>query len=521
VLKLVENWTEWALFPPRFTKGLEAVMCSKSENTETASTLVQQAQQQWQSTTDVATLERGCRQRGLSVKGGRQQLLHRLCLFEAYWPPDDTLQSPEPKMVKDLGVDGKVEAGLDGEFCDCGVEEPRPLGLRVVLLPEWQSGSSSSKEPIHTQQAPQPKKAKKEPREQAKEDATKSMDKVQSSEVTRRERLRQVEAEVERYRQQLEKACEQPEVLQMKCDRRRMELLEAAAHQESWSERTHESAESGGDTVSTGGPEEAAQAMEDKPREDAKSGKEKEEVTVRALPKDAKDSKKEDRSKVKQKVQEKEKDKDKDKDKDREKDKEKGKEMEKERNKEKDGEKDKEREKEKVADKEKEKEKGKEGKDKTEKTKDKESKEKEKEKERDKKAKDEKDKDKDKGRAKDEKEKERRKRSRDRDRSSSQRKRKASPGRAQKKRWPCICVVRQLHLCCTQARSGSNQGMTRFTSTQMGKPRHFQKTHLMDTLPTTASRRMEGARDRREQPFQRNCFSDDKGKSWLEASCRG
>lgn len=32
-------------------------MCSKSENTETASTLVQQAQQQWQSTTDVATLE--------------------------------------------------------------------------------------------------------------------------------------------------------------------------------------------------------------------------------------------------------------------------------------------------------------------------------------------------------------------------------------------------------------------------------------------------------------------------------
>ncbi|CAK9096319.1 unnamed protein product [Durusdinium trenchii] len=428
-------------------------------------------------------------------------------------PPDDTLQSPEPKMVKDLGVDGKVEAGLDGEFCDCGVEEPRPLGLRVVLLPEWQSGSSSSKEPIHTQQAPQPKKAKKEPREQAKEDATKSMDKVQSSEVTRRERLRQVEAEVERYRQQLEKACEQPEVLQMKCDRRRMELLEAAAHQESWSERTHESAESGGDTVSTGGPEEAAQAMEDKPREDAKSGKEKEEVTVRALPKDAKDSKKEDRSKVKQKVQEKEKDKDKDKDKDREKDKEKGKEMEKERNKEKDGEKDKEREKEKVADKEKEKEKGKEGKDKTEKTKDKESKEKEKEKERDKKAKDEKDKDKDKGRAKDEKEKERRKRSRDRDRSSSQRKRKASPGRAQKKRWPCICVVRQLHLCCTQARSGSNQGMTRFTSTQ--------KTHLMDTLPTTASRRMEGARDRREQPFQRNCFSDDKGKSWLEASCRG
>eukprot|EP00913_Durusdinium_trenchii_P004444 g4123.t1 len=172
--------------------------------------------------------------------------------------------------------------------------------------------------------------------------------------------------------------------------------------EESWSERTHESAESGGDTVSTGGPEEAAQAMEDKPREDAKSGKEKEEVTVRALPKDAKDnqhffltfgttslpkaawlhnvqdSKKEDRSKVKQK--------------------------------------------------------------------------------------DEKDKDKDKGRAKDEKEKERRKRStvcgkgtwychpaietgswnpwrsRDRDRSSSQRKRKASPGRAQKKRWPCICV---------------------------------------------------------------------------------
>ena len=38
---------------------------------------------------------------------------------------------------------------------------------------------------------------------------------------------------MERYRQQLEKAREQPEVVQMKCDRRRMELLEAAAHQES------------------------------------------------------------------------------------------------------------------------------------------------------------------------------------------------------------------------------------------------------------------------------------------------
>ena len=45
---------------------------------------------------------------------------------------------------------------------------------------------------------------------------------------------------MERYRQQLEKAREQPDVMQMKCDRRRMELLGAAAHQESWHERAEE-----------------------------------------------------------------------------------------------------------------------------------------------------------------------------------------------------------------------------------------------------------------------------------------
>eukprot|EP00435_Cladocopium_sp_Y103_P051945 s901_g16.t1 len=165
VLKLVETWTEWALFPPRFTKGLEAVMC------HTVAGEGQQGQQ-WQSTTDLATLERACRQRGLSIKGSRPQLVQRLCLFEAYWPPEE-LQSA-PKLPKDLGIDGKIEAGLDGE---------PSLGLSVLLLPErWQDGTKPSKLKVRkTVAAPAPsaepssKKAKKETKEtkETKESAQK------------------------------------------------------------------------------------------------------------------------------------------------------------------------------------------------------------------------------------------------------------------------------------------------------------------------------------------------------------
>ncbi|CAE7176736.1 unnamed protein product, partial [Symbiodinium pilosum] len=273
-LKLVENWSEWALFPPRFTKGLEAVLCGKADTageqvSSSAPPAVQQAQQQWLGMADLATLERACRQRGLSIKGNRQRMVERLCLFEAYWPPDIG-QSMEPKLPKDLGRDGKIEPGLDGDAADDVGEEFRwptheltvplfPQGppptasinnLGVMPDPKRAKRDKEAKKDKKDQKKDQAKEADKSNKETAKpskepgrkepkqakeakapKEEPQTTDKAKSPEEVRREKLRQVEAEVERYRQQLEKQRYDSEVVQMKCDRRRMELLEAAAHE--------------------------------------------------------------------------------------------------------------------------------------------------------------------------------------------------------------------------------------------------------------------------------------------------
>ncbi|CAJ1395744.1 unnamed protein product [Effrenium voratum] len=352
VLKLVENWSEWALFPPRFTKGLEAVMCGKAETGEkvsaSAPAAVQQAQQHWMGS-DLATLERACQQRGLSIKGSRQRLLERLLLFEAYWPPD--AGHSEPRAPKDLRRDGKAEPGLDGEPCDCE-EETRPPSLRILLLPErWLAPRREGPAEPRAKKAKtavietEGKEARKDSKEKAKEPKP-----AKSPEERRRERLQKVEVEVGRYRVQLEKAREPPEVVQMKCDRRRMELLEAAAHQETWSEHKMSS----GDAGRSGSQSQAKQKdvmrkdtevlkLEPKAdpeaksarRKDIKSGREKDkdvnanedgkatkEVKPKEEPAKAKAAEK-DKEKAKEKAREKDKDKEKEKEREKEKDKEK------------------------------------------------------------------------------------------------------------------------------------------------------------------------------------------------------
>lgn len=436
VLKLVENWTEWALFPPRFTKGLEAVLCGKADPavSSSAPAAVQQAQQQWVNMAEIATLERACRQRGLSSKGNRQRLVDRLCLFEAYWPPE-TSQSLEPKLPKDLGRDGSIEPGLDGDAAgeDVKTEEPRwpTHSLTVLLFPQGPPPLASSSnlgvmpEPKRTKRE---KEARKEQRKDQKKDQAKDSDKsgkeaskpakdvskpkeaqnmdvkdakdidprspvakVQKEEASkpekpkspeelRREKLRQVEAEVERFRQQLEKQRYEPEVVQMKCDRRRMELLEAAAHEESFSlrQKSVEAAAAGASESSMPASKEkekvsqkaveqaqAQEATTSQPpaaakEEGLKEGKDGKQDSKSGREKDAKDSKSKDgketkavkdakpakdaaREKVRSAPQTKDKDKDKEKDKEKEKAKEKAKE--KEKSKPKDQEKDKDRKK--------------------------------------------------------------------------------------------------------------------------------------------------------------------------------
>ncbi|CAE7872816.1 RRC1, partial [Symbiodinium microadriaticum] len=418
VLKLVENWTEWALFPPRFTKGLEAVLCGKAhaageQVSSSAPAAVQQAQQQWVNLADLATLERACRQRGLSTKGNRQRMVDRLCLFEAYWPPD-TSQSSEPKLPKDLGRDGSIEPGLDGDPAgeDVKTEEPRwpTHSLTVPLFPQGPPPLTSSSnlgvmpEPKRTKREKEARKEqKKEQKKDQKKDQAKESDKsskeapkpakeaskpkeaqsmdakdakVQKEEMSkpekqkspeelRREKLRQVEAEVERFRQQLEKQRYEPEVVQMKCDRRRMELLEAAAHEESFSLRqksvdaaaagASESLPASKDKEATTSQPQAA-AKEEGPKEgkdgkqDSKSGREKDAKDSKSKDgqetkavKDSKPPKEAAREKVRTAPQTKEREKDKDKDKEKEKAKEKTKE--KEKSKPKDQEKDKDRKK--------------------------------------------------------------------------------------------------------------------------------------------------------------------------------
>eukprot|EP00930_Biecheleria_cincta_P055990 TRINITY_DN4221_c0_g1_i2.p1 TRINITY_DN4221_c0_g1~~TRINITY_DN4221_c0_g1_i2.p1 ORF type:complete len:911 (-),score=154.66 TRINITY_DN4221_c0_g1_i2:12-2744(-) len=155
VMKLLETWTEWSFFPPRFTRGLEATLCGKfvdstdSASSASAPSSVQDAQQQWQATQDIASLERACRQRGLAAKGTRKQLLDRLCTFEAYWPFKE--EKSEPELPMDLSRDGKIESGLDGEALDdgeldnvnkgyeiCSPQSPytSSKNLRVLLIPE-------------------------------------------------------------------------------------------------------------------------------------------------------------------------------------------------------------------------------------------------------------------------------------------------------------------------------------------------------------------------------------------------
>eukprot|EP00933_Yihiella_yeosuensis_P004557 TRINITY_DN10891_c0_g4_i1.p1 TRINITY_DN10891_c0_g4~~TRINITY_DN10891_c0_g4_i1.p1 ORF type:complete len:758 (-),score=161.10 TRINITY_DN10891_c0_g4_i1:139-2196(-) len=164
ILKLLDAWTEWSSFPPRFTKGLRSTLCGKNtvaagENQAgEANPAILQAQEQWQSTTDSTALDRACRQRGLCTKGSRLKLVDRLCMYEACWPAQALAEVTESEFPIDPELDGEAvtlaelkayEEEVEQQEREARVKLRRKtrvsiLGVKLFDEPSFTSGGSSS-----------------------------------------------------------------------------------------------------------------------------------------------------------------------------------------------------------------------------------------------------------------------------------------------------------------------------------------------------------------------------------------
>lgn len=241
VLKLLGAWSEWSSFPPMIVKGLEATLCAER---------LTEVPTHW-AEADVNVLERACRQRGCMSRGSRQQLLERLCAFESYWHDKAPAPLPEDEVRIDPDLDGEPlsEGDIEAEY---GVEDADADRVDGGLLgdpppvPEaardlgtsgaeaiWENDASHISESACESDAQdgaahtvEPETACTSPADPAQKEPE-----TPDPEDRRRCRLRQVEAEVMSYRSSLDMR-ERSEVVAMRCDRKRMELLEAAAQQE-------------------------------------------------------------------------------------------------------------------------------------------------------------------------------------------------------------------------------------------------------------------------------------------------
>eukprot|EP00929_Paragymnodinium_shiwhaense_P008618 TRINITY_DN112575_c0_g1_i1.p1 TRINITY_DN112575_c0_g1~~TRINITY_DN112575_c0_g1_i1.p1 ORF type:complete len:877 (-),score=212.43 TRINITY_DN112575_c0_g1_i1:513-3143(-) len=144
--KLLQLWMDWSSFPPLFTKGLEATLCAPPADSQASvSDAVKKKQYQWAVMQDPAALERSCRQRGLSTKGSRQQLVERLSTFEAYWQMADAeFASKEEPVRIDPELDGDALTEEDLKLLESAPEQARqrcsipllPADLRRAVLGE-------------------------------------------------------------------------------------------------------------------------------------------------------------------------------------------------------------------------------------------------------------------------------------------------------------------------------------------------------------------------------------------------